>query len=335
MRQLATIQQIQEIKAIDGADRIVAARVKDWWVVTQKENFQVGDPCVYFEIDSFLPIIPQFEFLLKGSTKKRMTIDGNVVDGIRLKTIKLKGQISQGLVLPLSEFPQITSTTIGEDISEILGVIKYEIPIPAQLAGKIKGYFPGFIPKTDEERIQNMGEILSGYYVAEKLDGSSVTYYKKDGVFGVCSRNLELKESDDNTFWRIAREQDIENKLPDGFVIQGELVGPGIQGNPLKLPAAEVYFYNVYLIDGGKYLNFIGFKQFCESKGLKTVPIIDDNYKLPESVDAILNYASGKSLVTPTVDREGIVVRPKIEASYKGRRLSFKAISNNYLLEHE
>jgi len=233
MRKLVTIQKIEEKKLIEGADKIEAARVKGWWIVVQKDQFRVGDSVLYYEIDSFLPVRPEYEFLLKGNKPKKMLFDGKEIEGIRLKTIKLKGQISQGLIMPIPEGLKIPD---DGDVSEELGVIKFEIPIPACLTGIIKGSFPAFLPKTDEERIQNMVDVLNinTFYVTEKIDGTSTTFYKKDGVFGVCSRNIELVEGE-TTQWRIAKELDLINKIPDNFALQGELVGEGIQGNPLKI----------------------------------------------------------------------------------------------------
>lgn len=339
MRRLATIQRIAEIRSIDGADRIVKARINGWWVVTAIDNgFQVGDLVVYFEIDSFLPDLPVFEFLKKGATLKRMTVDDKVVVGIRLKTIKLRGTISQGLIMPLHEMQKIAITKFDgtledTDISDNLGVLKYEQPIPSQLAGKVKGFFPSFIPRTDEERIQNMDGVLSGFYVTEKLDGSSVTYFKKEGVLRVCSRNLELSEGE-NTHWRLGREMELESKIPEGIALQGELVGFGIQGNPYNLQTHKVYFYNAYNITSGEYLNFYEFKNLITALGLQTVPIIDEHFPLPNNVDAMLSYAEGKSALFDT-EREGVVVRSKSALSYKGSRLSFKAISNKFLLKEQ
>ena len=180
-----------------------------------------------------------------------------------------------------------------------------------------------------------MAKILNGYYITEKLDGSSVTYFKKDGIFGVCSRNLELLETDGNSQWQIARELDIENKLPDGFAIQGELVGEGIQSNPYKLSGRRVFFFSVYKIDWKKYLDFEDFKGFIKGIGLETVPILDEDFALPKTVQEILDMADGKSLLCPAQDREGIVVRSKNEREMDGQRMSFKAISNKYLLTEE
>lgn len=336
MRKLASIQKIEEVQPIAGADAIEKARINEWWVVVKKGEFSIGDLCVYFEIDSLLPVAEPFLFLQRGSTTKRMMVDGVERVGIRLKTIKLRGQISQGLALPLTSFGEIVDHMgVGTDISEPIGVIKYEPPIPAQLAGKAKGFFPGFIPKTDEERVQNMPELFGGFYVTEKLDGSSTTYFKKDGVFGVCSRNLELLESEGNTQWRLAREMGIEEKLSDNMAIQGELVGEGIQGNPLKLVGQTIYFYNAYNIASGAYLSFEDFVRYIMSLNLKTVPVLDVAFTLPATVAELLLYADGKSNITPDVDREGVIVRPKTEMTHNGSRLSFKAISNKYLLKEE
>lgn len=331
MRKLVTVDKILEKRPIEGADKIEAVRVREWWVVAKKDEFEVDDNCLYFEIDSFLPVKPEYEFLLRGSTPKKMLVDGVEKEGIRLKTIKLKGQISQGLALPL---PPNFTTEIGKDVSEYFGVIKYEPPIPAELTGKVKGNFPSFVPKTDEERIQNMADILGGYYVAEKLDGTSTTYYKKDGQLGVCSRNLELQDNN-GTQWRIAHELNLIEVLPEGMAIQGEVIGEGIQGNPLKINGQKFFAFNVYNINTGSYLNFYNFKDLCEKMGINTVPIINDSFNLPSSVSEMLIFAEGKSKLNQNVEREGVVVRPKIEAKYKGQRLSFKAISNKYLMEVE
>lgn len=330
MRKLVTIQKVEEIKSIEGADKIEAARIKGWWVVVQKDQFKVGDSVLYYEIDSFLPVRPEYEFLLKGSKPKKMLFDGKEVEGIRLKTIKLKGQLSQGLIMPIPEGLNIPE---DGDVSEELGVVKFEIPIPPCLTGVIKGSFPAFLPKTDEERIQNMVDVLNinTFYVTEKIDGTSTTFYKKDGVFGVCSRNIELVEGE-TTQWRIARELDLINKIPDNFALQGELVGEGIQGNPLKIKGQRIYFFNAYNISTGVYLNFADFLNILNHLNLESVPLVDIGFKLPNSVDELLKYAEGKSLINPEVEREGVVIRPKVEAQYKGQRLSFKVINNTYLL---
>mgnify|MGYP002409531596 CR=1 FL=1 len=330
MRKLATIEKIVDIQPIDGADSIEKVKVRGWWCVAKKGEFQVGSDCVYFEIDSLVPSSnPVFDFLKKGGSEKTMVVDGKEYKGYRLKTIRLRGQISQGLALPISMFS--VSGNVGDDVSEQIGVVKYEAPIPAQLSGKVKGSFPSFMPKTDEERIQNMSDVLGGFYVTEKLDGASVSYFKKDGVFGVCSRNLELEDSEWNSQWEYARSVGLIDKMPNNFALQGEIVGEGIQGNSLGIKGKEVYFFNAYNIASGEYLDFKNFKTMIDGLGLKTVPILDENFSLPKTVDEMLKYAEGKSQLNPSVEREGVVVRPKVEMRYGGSRFSFKAISNKFL----
>ncbi len=347
MRKLAIIQKIEDIQPIEGADRIERVRVKDWWCVTNKGTFQVNDLCVYFEIDSLLPISnPAFEFMAKGNSVRTMKIDGKEYKGYRLKTIRLRKQISQGLALPISTCfnGQIISPPfeLGDDASMMLDVVKWEPPIPAELRGKVKGNFPGFLRKTDEERIQNCGDILTRYagercYIASKLDGTSVTFYKKDGVFGVCSRNLELLDSPENTYWNIARAENLAEKLPEGYCIQGEIVGEGIQNNPLRLTGQQLYVFNVFFISTGIYLDYVPFREFCDNIKVRVVPVISEDFLLGGTVEDLLKMASAKSPLNPTAWQEGIVIRPLneriIEIAGQQGRFSFKAISNDYLLK--
>lgn len=339
-RKLASIRMVSSLSPIEGADAIEKATVDGWNVVVKKGEYKQGDLCVYFEIDSLLPIREEFEFLRKSSYKKNA--DGK--DGFRLRTIKLRGQVSQGLLMPLTILSNdIISSTgyadlLGADVTETLGVVKYEPPIPACLAGKVKGQFPSFVPKTDEERIQNLSHIIyelysEGFNVTEKLDGSSTTYYLKDGQFGVCSRNLELLEDEGNTLWRVARELDIESKLRSleiNIAIQGEMIGEGIQGNPYKMIGQTIKFYNAFDIDKSEYLTFNDFKSLIRSLGLETVPVIFENINLPKTVSEILELADGKSDLNPNFNREGLVFRTN-----GSKRTSFKAISNLFLLNEK
>lgn len=334
MRKLASIRKISDIQPIDGADMIELAIVDGWKVVVAKNvGHKVDDLVVYCEIDSFLPIKEEFEFLRKGSYKKM--VDGT--EGFRLRTIKLRGQVSQGLILPIHVLPLLEMVREGQDVTEMLGIVKYEPPIPAELAGKVKGLFPSFLRKTDEERIQNLsGEIETWkdktFYVTEKLDGSSATFYYKDGEFGVCSRNLELLETEDNTFWKFARQIDLENKMRDfdiNISLQGELIGEGIQGNPYKIKGQTVRFFNLFDIDLQEYHNLSMFEGICNRFGVEMVPILNKNFELPESVEDILKYAEDKSVLNPNFDREGVVIRSL------DRKISFKAISNKFLLNEK
>jgi RNA ligase (TIGR02306 family) len=331
MRKLATIREIKELLPIQGADRIELAIVDSWKVVVAK-GLNVGDAVVYCEIDSFLPIKPEFEFLRKSCYRKMA--DGQ--EGFRLKTIRLRGQISQGLCIPIGELPQLSNNNVGDNVSDILGIVKYDPPIPAELSGICKGNFPSFLKKTDEERVQNLSKeyqeyLVSGinFYATEKLDGSSATFYLRDGEFGVCSRNLELKENADNSFWKVARNLDIENKLkklPYNACLQGELIGEGIQGNPYKIKGQDVRFFNLLNIDTYELMSVDDLCNFCLDVDLLPVP--NYNFILPKTIDELLLVAEGKSALAD-VEREGLVIR-----SPDGK-ISFKVISNKFLLNEK
>jgi RNA ligase (TIGR02306 family) len=328
MRQLASIQRIRALEPIENADAIVRATVLGWQLVVKKGEFQVGDLCIYCEIDCLMPARPEFEFL-----KPR---------GMRVRTIRLRGQISQGICLPLSFLPQNAENTEGVDVTDVLGIVKYEPPIPASLAGIMKGNFPSFIPKTDETRVQILEDLLTGYkdekcFVTEKLDGSSATYFIRNGQFGVCSRNLELLESDDNTYWKLARALDIENKLRSlngNFAIQGELIGEGVQGNKYALKGQKLYFFNVFNIDTYSFLGFEDFKNTLEKLDLNIVPILENDYLLDNDIPKLVEKALGKSVLKADVIREGIVIRPLIESNDAIGRVSFKSINPEFLLKY-
>jgi RNA ligase (TIGR02306 family) len=342
-RKLASIRIIKDIKPIEGADMIELAIVDGWQVVVAKNvGHNIGDMVIYCEIDSFLPIQEEFEFLRKSSYKKM-----GEQEGFRLKTIKLRGQVSQGLILPISVLnPPDTNIYVtpfeGLDVTEMLGIVKYEPPIPAELAGKVKGSFPSFIPKTDEERIQNLTKAYEEwkyqskhqFYVTEKLDGSSATYYVKDGEFGVCSRNLELLETEGNTFWKAARELDLENKMKSlgrNISLQGELIGEGVQGNRYRIKGHTVRFYTAFNIDKYKRIPFVEMVVMLMDMGLQHVPVLNQEFAflLPDTVEEMLKYAEDKSVLNDQREREGVVVR-----SMDGT-ISFKAISNKFLLEEK
>jgi RNA ligase (TIGR02306 family) len=331
-RKLASVVKIVDIQPIPGADAIVVATVKGWKVVVKVNEYKVGDLAVYYEIDSFLPIRPQFEFLRKSSYKRMGSSEG-----FRLKTIRLRGQISQGLLTPIPE--GISNPKEGDDLTEALDIVKYEPPIPAQLAGKIKGTFPSFIPKTDEIRIQNFesevgfSPIGERAYVTEKLDGTSFTCYFNNGVFGVCGRNWELSETSDNSLWRMANVLQLKEKMTKhgkNIALQGELVGAGINGNLYGLSDHKLYFFTGYDIDKGRRMFFDELEWVLFGLQLQMVPLLEKyGFVIPNEsniVDYMLKYAEGKSVLNMEVDREGVVVRG-LE-----REFSFKAISNTYLL---
>jgi RNA ligase (TIGR02306 family) len=335
MRKLASIQRVRELKGIEGADAIEIAAVLGWQVVVKKGEFKVGDLIVYCEIDSLMPDIEHFSFL-----KSR---------GMRIKTIRLRGQISQGICFSVSILPADFIIEEDVDVTEVLGITKYEPPMPACLSGVAKGLFPSYIPKTDETRVQVLQEVLDEYkgvkcYIAEKLDGSSATYYVKDGAFGVCSRNLELLEDGENSYWKVARELDLENKLLSlnkNIALQGELIGEGVQSNKYKLRGQAVHFFNAFDIDAHKHFDYEDLRRFLNDLDLTMVPIISDEYDLENDIQTIVNKSTIKSLLNKDAWAEGIVIRlintkedaPFLKGVYSGR-VSIKAINPEFLLKY-
>lgn len=337
-RKLASIQTILSLSPIAGADAILLAKVLGWELVVKKTEFQVGDRCVYFEIDSVLPIAQWNDHLRKEPNKP-----------LRIKTIRLRGQLSQGLAMPMSIIPT-GEYEVGQDVTELVGVTKYEPVVPAHLSGMAKGNFPAFLHKTDETRLQSEPRVLDeaiskGLVLVGtlKMDGTSFTAYRRDTEFGVCSRNLDLKETEDNAHWRMARKLKLEEILrrePRNLSIQGEIVGPSIQANRLGLSESKLYLFNLFDIDTGKYLSHTELSAFAEKHGLKVVPTV---YRLdfggvvgPRDVNHLLNIANNLNYDNGT-PAEGIVWRSMCETHsdvLKGR-LSFKTISNRYLEKYK
>ncbi len=349
MRKLASIQRVAEIKPIPEADLIVAYRINGWWIVDKKDQYKVGDFVVYFEVDSWIPT-ELASFLSKGKEPREF----NGVKGEKLRTIKLKKQLSQGLILPIQiaferfegskfdEGQELAEFFVeGADVSELLGVQKWEPPEHPGMGGQPRGNFPSFIPKTDQERIQNLSKVLSELWstndwqweVTEKLEGSSLTAYCYEGEVGVCSRNIDLKEDDDNAFWRVAKKYDIPTKLKElgrNIAIQGEMVGPSIQCNIYKLNETDFYVFDVYDITTGSYLNPAERVALVQQLGLKHVPIVDIISLRDATMQSLLDMADGKSKLRAETNREGLVFKA-CEVSES----TFKAISNIYLLKQE
>ncbi len=341
MRKLATIRRIDALRPITDADAIECAVIGGWTTVVKKDEFKAGELAVYCEIDSWIPheVAP---FLSKGNFPRVY----NQVKGERLRTIKLRGQLSQGLLLPLSTLTMVESELFeGLDVSFPLGIVKYEAPVPAQLAGEVKGMFPGWIQKTDQERVQNLKEEFDYWLkeqhvweVTEKLDGSSMTVYLRDGEFGVCSRNLELKPSETNSLWKVAVRNDLELKLRRAnrnLALQGELIGEGIQGNPYRIKGQEFFLFDIYNIDTSKYFTPAERRAFIEEHNINHVPVLAFGAELRDtlginSIDGILKFAEGKSVMGMIgCEREGLVFKSKT------MQCSFKAISNKFLLKSE
>jgi hypothetical protein len=334
---MSTIRKIYSIRPIEGADAIECAVVGGWTCVVKRGEYAAGDLAVYCEIDSFMPtaIAP---FLTRPGHYAK-TFEG--VEGERLRTVKLRGQLSQGLLLNLDAvMPQTNSFAEGDDVSELLGIVKYEAPVPAELAGEVKGMFPSVIPKTDQERIQNLSVELEQWKtegltweVTEKLDGSSMTVYVIDGEVGVCSRNLDLKPNPDNSLWRAAYRHDLPAKLSNirrNIAIQGELVGNGIQGNMYRMRDQDFYVYDIYNIEAGCYFTPAEREAFVAVFNLNHCPVLKSSVSITtETVTDLLAMAEAKSVMGDIVgpEREGLVFK------CNERQVSFKAISNRFLLK--
>ena len=337
MRKLATIRRIQQVNPIPNADNIEVARVDGWWVVVLKNQFQVGDLSIYFELDSWIPstIAPHIHKDFK---------EYNGVPGSRLKTIRLRGQISQGLLLPISEDLRIDLSfndiepIEGLDLTDHLGIQKWEAPVSPTLRGNAMGNFPSFIPKTDQERIQNLRSHLDRwnneqvkFEVTEKLDGTSFTAFIRDDDFGVCSRNLRLREDDNNLYWKTARKLDLEEKirgLHRNISIQGEIIGEGVQKNRYQIKGHSLFVFGVYDIDAGIYLTPYDRHDIIRRIGLQSVPVVHSEWVMQHEISDILAMSEGMSGLNK-VEREGFVFN---RLDYHE---SFKSISNKFLLKYE
>lgn len=387
MRKLASIRRISDIQPIPDADMIHVVTVDGWKVVAQKAmGYKVGDLVVYLEIDSWVPhkLAP---FLTKNVAIPKVF---NGVEGERLRTIKLRGQVSQGLLMPLHVLwcgPHINEDFIGElpwdvqgewiggtvdadgflldddryeaaflketdilvdgewvrgtveglDVSDRLGIQKWEAPLPAQLAGQAQGMFPTqYAPKTDQERIQNMfREVYARkdelYEWSLKLDGSSMTVFKIDGVLRVASRNLELKISEENASNSYVKKAMEIGKLiedVDNIVIQGELMGPGIQGNRENLKDVTFFVFDIVDPKSREKWDADRRTRFVMQHGLMHVPVLGTYRELPfESVQEMLDFADSITSLTHKI-AEGVVFKSLTDPEF-----SFKVISNKFLLK--
>ena len=333
-RKLASIQRIAEVKDIPDADLIQAYRVNGWWIVGKKGEFTVGSLVTYLEIDSFVPteLAP---FLSKGKEPREYM----GIKGERLKTVRLKKQVSQGLILPLSDYVLDNVELIeGHDVTAILGVIKWEAPeefIPANA----KGNFPSFIPKTDQQRVQNLSREFTQWLTdgsvwqkTEKLDGASITVFVNADNSGVCSRNLELLEDENNTYWKITKKYKLIETLRStgrNLAFQGELYGQGINGNLYGLDDQRFALYAIYDIDNQCYLPPDQAYRTALVLGVPHVPH-EGNLSLGEfygSMQELIDDADGTSCVNTKAIREGYVYK-NLETGE-----SFKAIGSSYLIK--
>lgn len=341
---LATFEIITEILPIEGADRIELARVQGWQSVIKKGEYKVGDQVIFVPIDTVLTPRPWNEFLWDKNDPNKP---------IRVKTVRLRGVISQGLIFPRS---LISAQEIWdhkddpeEDVSiaGMLGITKYEKPIPAHLAGQVAGDFPThLVSKTDEDNLKSNIEVLEELKEADhveatiKIDGTSCTYIKEfDGTFRVCSRNLELKDTESNVHWQMARKYNIEKNLVPGNCIQGEIAGPGIQGNPAGFSEVSFFTFNVINLGERKPIQrdswFIGMTLIGNDiPHVPRVRLFDKETFCTMSIEDIQQWVNGITYQN-NKPAEGIVFRGikdgKIMYSKKLQKmLSVKIINQNY-----
>lgn len=366
-RKLVSRKRIDSLSPIIDADRIEVAHIGGWNVIVGKGEFQEGEEIFYFETDSMLPLdCPVFEFLRSRGVK---VLDGKEYH--RLKAMKMRGVVSDGLIMPLTilehfvpdpeeryNIEQSVFTKHFGDFSELFGVVKYEDPVLAKLAGKMSA-FPSFIVKTDEERVQNLSNLVKHiaehaengeWYATEKIDGTSCTIYAtvlNDGSVktGVCSRNYEIEEDDENVYWQIAKSEfiqekgcdpesplnylarlaqaNVKTKLDDptknvSFVLQGEIFGEGIQSNSLGAKGHHIRFFN-FILNGRRCLlrdTQTVFPHIYEH----WVPVLTD-LRLPKTMEEIIAQPEGITTRVPEATKdtqiEGLVWRNLVQQEIK------------------
>lgn len=341
IRKLVTVETISTVEPIVNADALEKATIRGWQVVTRLGEFSPGDRCVYFEIDSALPLNDdRFTFL---APRGRTTINKGTSDERdvhRLKTARLRGEYSQGLALPLTQFPELADIAVGDDCATLLGVVKYEPPVPVELRGEVVGDFPSSMGrKTDAERAQNLHDVWNTLLAAgpweatEKVDGTSCSVFKDtSGALHVCSRNWELADGS-NIYWAMARTYGLQEALEPGTGVQFEIFGDGIQGNPLGVVGNKIAVFN-FLVDAAP----IAFQDWPSWAREISAPVYDaERLPFPKSVDEAVRQVDGlKSLISPCRNSEGAVWRRKdgVALPELAFRHVWKAINNKYLLKH-
>ena len=333
MRSLVTIQRAMSITVIPDSDFLEAARIMGWQCVVKKGEFKEGDLGVYFEVDSFLPVEPRYEFL-RNSSYRENEDNGK---GFRIRTAKMRGQLSQGLFLPLASFPELESCNEGDDVTEKLNVKQWYIPAIAGTGGTMIGDRPHGIPASDEIRIQSAQELLdelSGkpYYITTKMDGTSGIVYYIDGKTGCCSRNKEIQDDKDALYWAPVYTYGLKEKLAEygkSIVLTGEICGPGIQKNRLRLRSVEWFVFDVFDWDSRSYFSYDKACEICTALGLAFVPLEERGENFSYTLETLLEKAKGK--YPSGLDNEGIVVRDIMSP----KAISFKVLNNDALLKEK
>lgn len=309
---LVYVGKIIQIEPIPGADFIVSTTVVcgsggKWKGIVKKTDFQIGSSCLVYLPDALIPECEEMSFMKASNW--------------RVKMRRFKGAPSEVLIMPY-EGPHET----GFDITSWTGVSKYHKPTPAHLRGVAKGFFPDFIPKTDELNYQRHSELVDilvgkSWYMTEKADGSSTTAYKWKGEFGICSRNLELVRNVDNGYWKVAEKYKVEENLPEGIAIQWETCGPGIQSNPMGLKDIDGFLFSAYQITEKRYLEFEELKNLSREMKFPMVRIIEWGHSFIK--DGL--ESRGEGVYSNGKQREGVVIRS--QKNHGHAPISFKVIN--------
>jgi RNA ligase (TIGR02306 family) len=323
---IVEVVEISEIKPHDNADKLELAMVKGWQCIVPKGQYRAGDHVIYIPVDAVLPQ----ELSDKIGVTKYLSKQ-------RVKTAKLRGVISQGVIMSANECPL---AVVGADVAEDLGITKWEPPLPGQCtSGQPRPQHPDFLRYTDIENIKNYPDVLSEgeeVVITEKIHGTNFraanVTAEKEGVAGqagfhVGSHRMDFVETPENLYWRAARKYRLHEILPPGYQIFGEIYGKGIQKLTYDLLEFDVRFFD--LMRDLKYVGYHEFMAFCQQWQL---PMAPELYFGPWN-KALLEKANGQSTIASHI-REGIVVKPVQERwDHKVGRVALKAISEQYLLK--
>jgi RNA ligase (TIGR02306 family) len=345
-RKLASVQEIDTISEHGNADSLEMVAVKGWSCVVKKGDFKKGQIIIYLEIDSVCPVKPWSDLLKKYK--------------YRVKTIRLRGKLSQGLVLPFDILSEtkcaIDDLKIGDDVTDLLGITKYESPeelkhYQPQKTKEIRGATVPTLPtqygfsKTDEPRIQSEPEFLAQFkgkkwYSTIKVNGTSFTglISPESGEPLICSRNLIVPKPDDvekskNVYWIVAIKYGLTETLKKfpHLAIQGEIYGPNILGNNLEVDELKLAIFSVYDMNKKRYCSMPELIDNCAQMGLEMVEIESKGDSFDFTLAELLEKAKGNYRGTQN-PREGLVIRLQDEV-YMDKscwRASFKVISNDF-----
>ena len=342
---IATVEKVGNLIPIPGKDKIELAVVNGWNCIVEKGQFQVGQLAVYLAIGCVPDLDdPNFAFL------QQKGLD-------RIKTMRLGGVVSQGLLCPLQWLTDRGVTDVhtlqaGDNVAALMGATKYIPPEEAAQydtrSNKANDPYPSYVPKTDALRLQTDPERLlrdiadKDIVITRKEDGCSATYLFNQDKFSICGRNYVWRKVDKNSqsYFTMAAQLGLETKmraLGRSLAIQGELCGNNINHNRHKITQLKYSVFDVFDIDQQQYLSYDDMCAVCTTLGLTTVPLL---YRGPATeavpsltVDAFLKMAESLEY-GPGLPAEGIVINSD-PIGYLGRRTHFKLISNKYLLKYD